>query len=63
MANGMAQSIYRKRIEGLDSIRFICAGVVVLFHCGVVPRGALGTSDFDYLIGAALALFLMVPPQ
>ena len=61
MANGMAQSIYRKRIEGLDSIRFICACVVVLFHCGVVPRGALGTSTIDYLIGAALRSFFNGP--
>jgi peptidoglycan/LPS O-acetylase OafA/YrhL len=52
MAKGMAHSI--KRIEGLDSIRFVCAFVVVLFHCGVVPRQALGTSTFGFLIGAAL---------
>ncbi|HEX6565107.1 MAG TPA: acyltransferase family protein [Chthoniobacterales bacterium] len=61
MANGMVQSIYRKRIEGLDSIRFICALVVVLFHCGVVPRGTLGTNTFDYLIGAALRSFFNGP--
>jgi peptidoglycan/LPS O-acetylase OafA/YrhL len=61
MANGMVQSIYRKRIEGLDSIRLICALVVVLFHCGVVPRGTLGTGTFDYLIGAALRSFFNGP--
>ena len=61
MANGMVQSIFRKRIEGLDSIRLICALVVVLFHCGVVPRGTLGTGTFDYLIGAALRSFFNGP--
>jgi peptidoglycan/LPS O-acetylase OafA/YrhL len=59
MAKGMAQSI--KRIEGLDSIRFVCAFVVVLFHCGVVPREALGTSTFGFLIGAALRSFFNGP--
>jgi peptidoglycan/LPS O-acetylase OafA/YrhL len=59
MANGMAQSI--KRIEGLDSIRFVCAFVVVLFHCGVVPGQALGTSTFGFLIGAALRSFFNGP--
>jgi peptidoglycan/LPS O-acetylase OafA/YrhL len=69
MVNGLVHSIKPvkriekpiKRIEGLDSIRFISAFVVVLFHCGVVPRGALGTSTFDFLIGAALRSFFNGP--
>jgi peptidoglycan/LPS O-acetylase OafA/YrhL len=62
MANGSGHSIKPvKRIEGLDSIRFVCAFVVVLFHCGVVPRGALGTSAFSFLIGAALRSFFNGP--
>jgi peptidoglycan/LPS O-acetylase OafA/YrhL len=52
MTNGMAQSV--RRVEGLDSIRFVCAFLVVVFHCGLVPREALGMGTFDFLIGAAL---------
>src|SRR5258707_13559034 len=52
MTNGMAQSV--RRVEGLDSIRFVCAFLVVVFHYGLVPREALGMGTFDFLIGAAL---------
>jgi peptidoglycan/LPS O-acetylase OafA/YrhL len=62
MANGLLHSAKPvKRIEGLDSIRFVCAFVVVLFHCGVVPRGALGTSTYSFLIEAALRSFFNGP--
>jgi peptidoglycan/LPS O-acetylase OafA/YrhL len=31
------------RVGGLDSIRFVCAFIVVLFHFGLVSRAAFGT--------------------
>src|SRR5215469_13011038 len=37
------QNEVRERVGGLDSIRFACAFVVVLFHFGVVPHSILGT--------------------
>jgi peptidoglycan/LPS O-acetylase OafA/YrhL len=31
------------RVNGVDSIRFVCAFIVVLFHFGLVPKEAFGT--------------------
>jgi peptidoglycan/LPS O-acetylase OafA/YrhL len=39
----MGTSRSTTRVAGLDSIRFVCSFVVVLFHFGLVPRSVFGS--------------------
>lgn len=45
-----AKAASAERVGGLDTIRFFCAFVVVLFHFGLVPRSAFGAEPHGLML-------------
>ena len=56
MTSSASPSLPAKHLQALDSIRFICAAIVVVGHVGIIPPHSLDGSLAGKLIGSLLGV-------